>query len=49
METKQPASQQEIPTTKAPAIMDEITLERIELHSHPETMTFEELCNIDDL
>lgn len=51
METKQTALQQEIPTPTPPipALMDETTLERIELHRHPEAMSFEELCDIDSL
>lgn len=44
METKQPTSQQEITTP-----VEETTSERIERHSHPETMSFEELVDVDNL
>lgn len=51
METTQTTFQQEIPAPNPPipALMDEATLERIELHRHPEAMSFEELCDIDSL
>lgn len=49
METKKTVTQQEVITPEAPPFMDEATFERIDRHSHPEVMTFEELCDVDNL